>query len=91
MTCTEIYGNGATTIGWMTTLPLRETAVFIKTKIVVIASLEADRGMSHLNFAVVQRDYEYCNPMQMSLWGFEWFVILLNVEKIQSLMMRSIK
>ena len=91
MTCTEICGNGARTTGLTITLPLPEIVVLIKTKPVTIASPAADRGMSRPNSAAVQRAYEFCSPMQTSLWGFGWFAILPNVEKTQSLMTQEHK
>src|SRR4030095_6501468 len=69
MTCTEICGNGARTTGWTTIAPPQEIAVLINTKITIITSPAADRGMSRQNSVAVQRACEYWDQMRMSLRG----------------------
>src|SRR5215212_8679036 len=89
MTCTEIYGNGARTIGWMITHPLPEMGVLINIKTTIIASHAEAHGMNRPNSAAVPRACECWEQMQMSLWGFGWFVRLPEVEKTQSLMIQE--
>ena len=76
MTCTAIYGNGARTIGWTITLPLREIAILIKTKTVTIALPAEDRGMSLRISVAAPHGCEYYSLMRTSLWDFGWRVML---------------
>src|SRR5215216_1435569 len=55
MTCMEIYGNGARTIGWTITHPPSGRAVLIKAKRVTFGSRAAARGMSLPNSVEVRR------------------------------------
>src|SRR5215213_2716442 len=89
MICTEIYGNGARTTGWTITHPLPEMGVLINIKTTIIASHAAAHGMNRPNSAAVPRAWECWEQMQMSLWGFGWFVRLPEVEKTQSLMIQE--